>query len=283
MRPPPTTVIFILSSAHSGSTWVGYVLGSTAQSAFLGEYFRPWDSTARVPCTICATRGLPSCTILHGAETRPGSEAFRFAAERTGARVLIDNSKQIGWAHMFAGQPGLACRFVHIVRDPRGWVASTKRRGNGDLAGARDVWLAENAAFLTAGKQEGVPAATVCYDLLALRPATTWRRLFRFCGLRFAPTALRYWETEHHGFAANGASDALVKAAGGAPPGHFATGDDGFYARQSRQNFHDDRWRDSLSQQEQDDIRNDPRVGTLLGKMGYRLTRTGIGRVGLLR
>ncbi len=276
VSPAPTTVIFILSSAHSGSTWVGYVLGSTAQSAFLGEYFRPWDSQARVPCTICAMRGLASCTILHGAETLPDSDAFSFAAARTGAGVLVDNSKQIGWAEKFVGRPGLDCRFVHVVRDPRGWVASTKRRGQGDLEGARAVWLAENAGFREAAKRNGVRAMTVCYDLLALRPAATWPLLFGFCGLRFDPNALRYWETAHHGFAANGASDALVKAAGGVPPGHFATGDDGFYARRSRQDFHDDRWRDSLTRQEQDAIGNDPEVRGLLAAMGYRLTRNDI-------
>jgi hypothetical protein len=277
---PPTTVIFILSSAHSGSTWVGYVLGSTSHSAFLGEYFRPWDSQARVPCTICAMRGLPSCTVLHGAERLPGADAFRFAAARTGARILIDNSKRIDWAETFVGMADLECRFVHVVRDPRGWVASTKRRGEGDLDGARASWVAENAAFTTAAQRAGVRAITVCYDLLALRPASSWRRLFRFCGLRFDPRALRYWEAEHHGFAANGASDAVVKAAGGAPPGHFATGDDGFYASRSQRDFHDDRWRDSLSDVEQDAVRCDPGVARLLAQTGYRLTRTGIRRLG---
>jgi hypothetical protein len=277
----PIKLIFVLSSPHSGSTWVGYVLGSTSKSAFLGEFYRAWDDQARVPCTLCATRGLDACSVLHGAELLPDIDAFRFAARRTGASVLVDNSKTTSWAAKFINSPELDCRFVHVLKDPRGWIASMKRRHEITLDDALAEWRRQNASFANFARLAGPKATTVCYDLLALRAKPSWKRLFRFCGLPFEEQALRYWETEHHGFAANGASDALVKTVAGQPPSHFQTGDDVFYERNSQQEFYDDRWRESLTKQEQENIQNDQHVQKLLARLGYRLTRAGIRPSGL--
>jgi hypothetical protein len=277
----PIKLIFVLSSPHSGSTWVGYVLGSTPKSAFLGEYYRVWDDQLRVPCTLCATRGLDACPVLQGAELVPNTDAFRFAARRTGASVLIDNSKVTSWATKFVNSPELDCRFVHVLKDPRGWISSMRRRHEISINDAIAEWHRQNTSFANFARQAGPKATTVCYDLLALRAKPSWKRLFRFCGLPFEDQALRYWETEHHGFAANGASDALVKTVAGQPPSPVRTGDDAFYAGKSQQQFHDDRWRESLTEQEQEEIQTNPYVRKLLAELGYRLTRTGIWPAGL--
>ena len=43
------SVVFVVSSSHSGSTWTGYILGSHPQSAFLGEYHRGWNAEIVYP------------------------------------------------------------------------------------------------------------------------------------------------------------------------------------------------------------------------------------------
>jgi len=186
---------------------------------------------------------------------------------------------------MFIDAPNLDCRFVHLLRDPRGWVASLRRRHEVTLDDALTMWCGQNASINDFLRLADLRATIVCYDLLASRAKPSWKKLFQFCGLPFEVQSLCYWEKEHHGFAANGASDALVKTIAGQPPAHFRTGDDAFYARYSQQYFHDDRWRRSLTEQEQEDIRNSSDVRALLAELGYRLTRSGIwpsGFAGLL-
>jgi hypothetical protein len=152
-----------------------------------------------------------------------------------------------------------------------------RRRHGWTVADGMQYWCKQNLdfqAFAAAAAGRGI---TVCYDLLASAPRRRFKRLFGFCGLSFSDAALRYWNVEHHGFAANGASDAMIKQAGlSSVPSHFATADDRFYEQNSKRLFHDDRWRTELTSDEDEAIRQDPSVRDLLASLGYRLTRSGI-------
>ena len=207
------TSVFILSSPQSGSTWVGYVLGSGPESAFVGEYSRAWDETARVPCTLCAARGLRACEVLYDIEMEPADKAFDLAFARAGKRVIVDSSKDLGWTQRFQNSANMEMRIVHLVRDPRGFFASVKRRGWTDLSAALALWSKQNREFRDFNTSSRIPSVVVGYDVLANAPKAEFQRLYAFCGMRFTGNCLSYWTVEHHGFAANGASDAIVKAA----------------------------------------------------------------------
>ena len=131
------TTVFILSSWHSGSTWVGYVLGSGPESAFLGEYHRAWNDAIRVPCTICAARDLQRCEVLYDIEKEPADNAFDLAVSRTGKRVVVDNSKAVDWIQRFSVGDPQNLRIVLVIKDPRGYVESAKRRGRPDIGDVR--------------------------------------------------------------------------------------------------------------------------------------------------
>ena len=267
------SVTFVLSSRHSGSTWVGYVLGSTPESAFLGEFYRAWDEHARVPCTVCAGRGLRACTVLHGIESTRPEYAFDIAAKRTSKRMLIDSSKQLEWTAKFLDRDNIDVRFVHIFRDPRGWLSSFRRRYVGTRDEALALWCKENREFHDLIGSTGGRGVSVNYDLLALSPKRLFSDLFDFCGLPFSDASLYYWNTEHHGFAANGASEALIKNSNLiAPPSHFATGDDAFYKEHSQHLFHDTRWQAELTSEENAAIQQNEEVKTLLASLNFRLT-----------
>ncbi len=274
-----TTAVFVMSSWHSGSTWVGYVLGSAANAAFVGEYYRAWNEELRVPCTICAARGLSACEVLHDAETTPWQDAFRFAAERTRRQVIVENSKSLDWTRRFLGRPDISVFCVLVVKDPRSWFASLRRRSPQDLEGALERWCDENLSYRDFLAENPDSAVTVAYDLLTASPRSEFAALFAECGLRYSDDALAYWTREHHGFAANGASDALLRSDSAvAPPAHFKTGDDSFYGKHSRSLFRDERWRSELTEAENVSIREHPRVVETLGSLGYRLTEHGLER-----
>ena len=84
---------------------------------------------------------------------------------------------------------------------------------------------------------------------------------------------LRYREVDHHGFAANGASSAIVQHHKfSAPPHHFSTADDGYCRSMVGRTFVDERWRSELPADECDAILKNDRIGSLLQELGYRLT-----------
>jgi hypothetical protein len=92
MRPVD---VFIHSSPHSGSTWFGYVLGSGSETCFVGELYRAWDPQDRVPCTVCAAKGLSECVVLAGIEASHPTQAFDAISSRNGKRVIVENSKRL--------------------------------------------------------------------------------------------------------------------------------------------------------------------------------------------
>jgi Sulfotransferase family len=279
-RPTPRrTVAFILSSPQSGSTWIGYVLGSGPESAFVGEYNRAWKESIRVPCTICAARGLQSCEVLYDVEKEPAERAFDLAFARTGKRVIVDSSKELEWIRTFMISDSLDIRIVHLVRDPRGFFASVKRRAPVDVGEIMAHWSNENRKFCDFITASGLPSLTVSYGLAAESPESEFRRLFEFCGMKFTTDSLSYWNVEHHGFAANGASDAILKAkAFPNVPGHFVTGDVAFYGENSQTLFHDQRWRSALESAELAAIENNAEVQNLLKSLGFALTDKGLAR-----
>ena len=279
-RPTPRrTVAFILSSPHSGSTWIGYVLGSGPESAFVGEYNRAWKESIRVPCTICAARGLQSCEVLYDVEKEPAERAFDLAFARTGKRVIVDSSKELEWIRTFMISDSLDIRIVHLVRDPRGFFASVKRRAPVDVGEIIAHWSNENRKLCDFITASALPSVTVSYGLAAESPESEFRRLFKFCGMKFTTDSLSYWNVEHHGFAANGASDAILKTkAFPNVPGHFMTGDVAFYGENSQTLFHDQRWRSALESAELAAIENNAEVQHLLKGLGFALTEKGLAR-----
>jgi hypothetical protein len=271
------TAVFILSSWHSGSTWIGYVLGSGEESAFVGEYHRAWNEAIRVPCTVCAAKGLPACEVLHEVELAPADMAMELATQRTGKRVIVDNSKVIEWIKVFAQQADWEKRVILIIKDPRGYYESARRRASCDVNETMTRWVKENESFLDFIANSGLPSVTISYDLLAQSPVASYRKLFKFCGMKFSKEALAYWRVEHHGFAANGATDAMLKSnAFKSKPGHFATGDDNFYSKNSGTLFRDERWRTALSEEELQAIKGNAEVRGLLARLGLALTDEGV-------
>jgi hypothetical protein len=275
------TVAFILSSDRSGSTWVGYVLGSNSNSAFLGEFRRAWSEDLRQPCSWCAVRGQGSCEVLAGAEGWPAQRAFEFAFSRIPQQFLIDISKRVEWACGFlAPDSPFGIRLIHLIRDPRGWVASQRRRQpSAPLPGLLKEWLDENVRirdFL----ELNAPFKTVFYEELAAEPHSEFTNLCEFIGFPFEQGSLKYWERVHHGYAANGATSLFLPSQlGGSRLTHFVTGDDSYYETQGRTSFVDVRWKQELSEAEILSITEDPEVAALLSHYDRLLSPHGLQRL----
>lgn len=243
---------------------MGYVLGSHRHACFLGEFYRAWNEQIRQSCAWCSAHGKPVCEILDGIDQYSPDQGFAVALSRTRARLLVDSSKRIAWAERFIAPD---CYFrpylVHLIRDPRAWYASERRRRRECREELLAGWVRENTEIRSFLQQSNVPSTAVFYDELAASPEPEFQKLCSRIGVTFEPTALQYWRKPHHAFAANGASSFLLSSAPSTPD-WMVTGDDHFYEENRHKYFVDARWKTQLSEADALAITENPRVAAFL-------------------
>jgi hypothetical protein len=274
-------VVFILSCDSSGSTWLGYVLGSHSRCAFVGELYRAWKPELREPCAWCAGQGRTECEALHGIELAPPESAYDFVLDRLNADTIIDTTKKIDWVSKYANsRRGYDVKFLHLMRDPRGWYESRKRRSAQPLDIQLAEWCGYNSQIWKFIRSTGMPSATLFYDETAAHPTAELPKLCAFLGSSFEPDALAYWQKPHHAFAANGASNSVLR---GLPRAEemqfFVTGDDRYYEEHRKQSFVDERWKERLSDEEKQAIAANPEIRGLMAAYGRTLSEAGIEKL----
>ncbi|MGA3066396.1 MAG: hypothetical protein ABSF29_06060 [Tepidisphaeraceae bacterium] len=255
------TLVFILSENRSGSQWLAYVLGSHRGAAYLGEYRRWFTKPDRTFCNLCAARHAPDCEILSGIRQIPRDRAFDFAFDRLGRSILIDSSKRLDWAAHFVNDPRYQVRIVHLLRDPRGWFASERRRTPFSASAAARRWVRTNCQISEFIASRRLDATSVFYDDLAVDPEQHFSPLCDFLGFRHEPAALEYWSTDHHGPGGNGPA---LNVTGESNSANITTGDDAFYLAAFRRSFYDTRWLAQLSPRDRDAIERSPMIQRLL-------------------
>ena len=267
-------VIFIVSHLCSGSTWLAGVLGSHPRAANLGEHRQRFRGERAIECSHCWRGGRAHCEVLHGIAAAPLAEAYRLPLARfadRGVTTLIDSSQQLAWLREL--QAAGACdsmrvKIVHLVRDPRGWLASALNRPAPMTVGPL---LSEWKYHLRTQQDElsraGLPVVRLCYDLACLEPDAWLAVLSRFTGLDHDRRHLAYWEYTHHAMAGDGAATE-------APPGHDGRPLDGTpCAARPGRSCHDDRWRSLLDEDALQAVSSDPEIPQLLAGFGGGLER----------
>jgi hypothetical protein len=259
----------ILSTRRSGSTWLNCVLGSHRGVANLGEYFRPFEKPGHVACRLCEADGLPQCRVLHGIECVPAERAYAFAAERLGCSVLIECSKLLHWPLLFIDQPDLDVRFIHLVRNPCGYIESEQRRRPEATTEALIAeWTEQNGHIETFVRNAGRPNVLVSYERLATAPHAAFPELCAFLGFAFDPAALAYWRFEHHGLGGNGACSLYLR---GRAVQRFTTGDDAFYdTLVGAPTRADERWRGRIGDTVKSAAFSTPYAREMQSRLGVR-------------
>ena len=264
----PNKVVFIHSEFRSGSTWLSYVLGSHVSAAHLGEFCRPFIYENHTACRLCEAKGLAECELLHGIEHVDKRLAHDFAFARMKKPILIDSSKYLDWTSQFLDQTRYPIQVIHLIRDPRGWFASERRRTPMSVEAAMQRWLGANRYLKDYMQSHGLPCFTGFYDELAIQPEVYFPPLCGFLGMTFDKAALQYWNYEHHGLGGNGAAFNVIGKYGKAV---IITGDDSFYKMHAGRPFYDTRWPGQLSSDERAAIERSTEVRQLLQQYGRDL------------
>lgn len=262
-------VVYVVSSAFSGSTWLSFVLGSHPRAATLGEHWRRFRGERDSECRTCQHKGLAQCEILHGITAVPLLEAYAMPLRRyasQGVDTLVANSKQLDWLEELLASgacDSLSVRIIHLIRDPRGWIASWMGRSpQCEVAHLLTHWKQAVIDQQTRLAVLGLPVLRVSYDLACLDSERILENLSAFVGIRYGLGSLRYWERVHHAMAGNGAAISVVPGAKG------ASWDRDYYLARLGQVFHDDRWRRRLDPAQASLVAGDPEAARLMREFG---------------
>lgn len=241
---PAKQIVFIVSNLYSGSTWLSYVLGSHPTAATLGEHHRRFEGERTIACRYCSALGRPDCEVLEGILNTPLAEAYNMPLQRfaaMGITTLIDNSKQISWLERLLTHgacDGLTIKVIHLVRDPRGWMASCLSR-NPQLSIPELInhWKYELIKSEADLARLQLPVHRTCYDLMHLAPHHSMAMISDFVGISYSTDQYDYWHRPHHAMGANGASINVLPQQRGRTP------DREYYLSRFKTHFHDERWR----------------------------------------
>lgn len=222
------------------------------KSAFGGWNEVDADEAVRLRTTVDRHRNLDRIAGLR----RPGGLGPAIAAwgsltdrlyqavrEVSGAPVIVDSSKDFGYALLLRGLPSVDLRLVHLVRRSHGvaysWSKRVRNPGVGDgteymsvhpTSWAIGLWMVDNLLYDALGRR--TPRATrVRYEDMIADPRTELGRITRELDLPAAEEAL--------GFLSGSAAEL--------PASHALSGNPMRLARGSVELRADDEWRTAMS------------------------------------
>jgi len=120
--------------------------------------------------------------------------------EITGKRVFVDASKEPMRLGHLNRHLDMDLRAVHLVRDVRGAVASSKRRygAQTDVGAAAKAWARTNATLMRhLNKLESHRHTLIRYEDLCRDPAGTMASLYAFCRVDASVAPVLSYETQH--------------------------------------------------------------------------------------
>lgn len=219
-------VLFILGTAHCGSTLLSLILDSHPQCFTVGELSNLpalnkkgklddfWShqfsqkelqnlslglSNARISPAIPLKIEKFFREIVNDDIFRP----YSIIASKTPTDIIVDSTKTIYWISSMLRLKELKKEFdiylLHLVRDGRAVVNSyLKKRRRMTVKEISELWLrrvTNNEVFFENFDQDKI---LVRYEMLVTKPQAMTQQVCDFLGIEFQPEMLNYWKYEHH-------------------------------------------------------------------------------------
>jgi hypothetical protein len=187
------TVINVVSTSYSGSTWLNLLLGSHAQAFSVGEI----KSVATLGRAVCTLHG-EQCPVWSQFQYPGGPNPFVQLQQLTGKRIQVVNNSRKFLHHQ--RELGIRARYIHLIRDGRAVTASFLRKFPGTKMW-RTARLWAHDVRRNERLMRSLPAADRClviYEQIKADPEGELRRVCAFLDLEYEPTMLEFWTREHH-------------------------------------------------------------------------------------
>lgn len=151
------SVIFIASTARSGSTLLDLILGGHPRLVGLGEFFsmlttdNDWlDRTSEVLCSCGKT--MDQCSFwgstskaLRNKRNSSTLEKYKIVLDAFNDffgqdRILVDSSKHLRALQILNSIPGIEVKVLHLIKDVRAWTVSQRdARKRGEVFFLKDL------------------------------------------------------------------------------------------------------------------------------------------------
>ncbi len=248
----PLTVVNIISTGLSGSTWINLLLGSHPQGFSIGEM----RDVRKLNKAVCVLHD-EACPVWSKFDATSDVNWFRQIETLTGKTVLVLNNGRKFMQMQYDG--GARVKYIHLVRDGRAVAASMMRKYTD-----RSIWKASRLWKHDVKRNERLinrqPKGD-CYEMIYEKvKADTPGELERFCdwlGVAFDPGMVEFWNTDHHYLGGNkGTLFGMTRKAGKDDPIDVRKRYEGdkapewdlkHYENADPAKFVDERWRRELS------------------------------------
>lgn len=229
---PKTKIVFIMSHGHSGSTFLGLVLGSHPKIFGLGELARLEHHLPKI-CGICEqsckywkeSASLPtlhryfcqgwSLKIIRRELYRYHRSIYSYLANWFNYSIFVDSSKNPDWIRSQLryrrNWQSMTPILIHLTRDGRAVINSFLRKfPELGIEKITHRWLRSTSQHIKLYKKFDGPKFSIAYESLASRPEKMVRELCQFLDIEFFPDMLNYWEHEHHQIGGNTGARSLI-------------------------------------------------------------------------
>ncbi|MEY2977965.1 MAG: sulfotransferase [Prochlorotrichaceae cyanobacterium] len=209
-------VCFIGGAGHSGSTLLGFVLGSHSQGFYAGEAAKtrylqnPQEALRKRSCKFC---GL-DCPVWGDFTITPHPDLYEQLSQRVQRSFIIDSTKKVAWIQeqIQALQPlAVQIYFLFLKRDSRAVVNSRLRkypdRSPESIIQDWQKQIQETQHFF---EQLPYPKKSIQYEKFALEPAIVTQELCRFLEIPYEVKMLDYSHHPHHVLGGNNGTQFLV-------------------------------------------------------------------------
>ena len=203
----PVRLVYITSLSHSGSTLLDLLLNAHSRFTSVGELKKVQgriSAGAAHRCT-CGELPLEGCSFWPAVVERLGDSSdeldlLRAISAETNS-VIVDSSKVPRRLSRLLNSPGIEVLPVFLVRDPRGQICSTLRKGEATLFRAiRDYNRITRKIVRTLA---GRPHLLISYDDLVADPRSAIEPIISHFGESFEPAQLDWAAYEKHSLAGN--------------------------------------------------------------------------------
>lgn len=185
-------IIYIMGADFSGTTLLDFMLGSSQNTASIGEiaaFLKPTSSAHLKPRCSCGKE----CGIWKIDNFKDDPYDYLFTYHRV--NTLIDSSKHIGWVNsqiQLAHKKGRKTSVVVIWKDSKDYAKSCANRGN------PEHWAHKWINYYKALLQSELPFYSVSLDSLLNNPDETVKGICEYTKIPYSRKMLEYDKHEGH-------------------------------------------------------------------------------------
>jgi hypothetical protein len=220
-------ICFITSTGHSGSTLLGFILGSHPTGFYLGE----GENLMKVGCfheplrkRTCRLCG-PICAVWQDFAPDNSIDIYEQVALKTKKTMLIDSSKVTEYCYeqiQALEDTTVSLFLIWLCRDGRAVFNSFIRRYPETPPPVLvQRWIKETQRARSFYQSFSGEKIKIHYEKLASEPEVTVKMLCQFLEISYFPDMLNFCQHDHHPLGGNNGTQLLVANAKNADSAHL--------------------------------------------------------------